>query len=498
MRLVYRLICALLLLLCMQHASAVEPTWTWRPYGGGNAYSNSGSCVSDIIAAHKRSYPDTGACYTYTNVSGLISGVPWAGFEVGGCGSGGTACIAENPVCPAGYKLEGLQCIEDGPKQCAQGSELVDGQCVCKPGFVQGDGGCFPEKDKPCAGLEDFCGDRKKQGWNAIFKAPGAGAEFVCHSAENANSGGWSEPAFPGCSKGCMVSTGTTVSVKDDAGKWYTTGTGSYVGSTCDPNVINKLNEGKEDEKEVTPPDSKDPGKCNGQAGTVNGKDVCLPWSGAEGDNKSETKQKPDGSTTKTDTKTTCTGNSCTTTTTTTGKDSSGNTTGTTTTSTTTTKDDYCSRNSGSSVCGALDPTKKPGTGTGGGSGSGSGSGSCEGADCEDNDGPTLPGKPAFGKFGAPEQPKLYTTKYPDGIAGVWSAKTAEIKSAPISNLVGDLMPKVADGGTPPTWIIDLDMGGIGNFGQRDISPPSWLWGVLKAITILSALLLARRLVFGG
>ncbi|MBK0112819.1 MULTISPECIES: hypothetical protein [unclassified Delftia] len=351
--------------------------------------------------------------------------------------------------------------------------------------------------NEACKGLEDFCSDRKKQGWNAIFRAPGMGAEFVCHAAENANSGGWSEPAFPGCSKGCMVSTGTTVSVQDDAGKWYTTGTGSYAGSTCDPNVINKLNEGKEDEKEVTPPDSKDPGKCNGQAGTVNGKDVCLPWSGAEGDNKSETKKNPDGSTTKTDTKTTCTGNSCTTTTTTTGKDSSGNTTGTTTTSTTTTKDDYCSKNSGSSVCGALDPSKKPGTGTGGGSG-GSGSGSCEGADCEDNDGPTLPGKPAFGKFGAPEQPKLYTTKYPDGIAGVWSAKTAEIKSAPIANLVGDLMPKVADGGTPPTWIIDLDMGGIGNFGQRDISPPSWLWGVLKAITILSALLLARRLVFGG
>ncbi|MFG0673180.1 hypothetical protein [Delftia sp. WSY_7] len=382
------------------------------------------------------------------------------------------------------------------------------GECTCNHGYSDKDGQCVPDNggggnggdgstDK-CKGLEEFCSDRKKQGWNAIFRAPGMGAEFVCHAAENANSGGWSEPAFPGCTRGCMVSTGTTVSVQDDAGKWYTTGTGSYVGSSCDPNVINKLNEGKPDEKEVTPPDSKDPGKCNGQAGTVNGKDVCLPWSGAEGDNKSETKKNADGSTTKTDTKTTCTGNSCTTTTTTTGKDSSGNTTGTTTTSTTTTKEDYCAKNSGSSVCGALDPTKKPGTGTGGGSGSGSGSGSCEGTDCEDNDGPTLPGKPAFGKFGAPEQPKLYTTKYPDGIAGVWSAKTAEIKSAPIANLVGDLMPKVADGGTPPTWIIDLDMGGIGNFGQRDISPPSWLWGVLKAITILSALLLARRLVFGG
>lgn len=386
-----------------------------------------------------------------------------------------------------------------GISRCPAGSSDVGGACQCDSGQEsngQCTGGNGGGNIDACKGLNDYCSSRQK--WSVQFRSPGMNSDFVCQAAVNENSGGGAEPAFPGCSKGCMVSTGTTVSVKDDAGKWYTTGTGSYVGSTCDPNVINKLNEGKEDEKEVTPPDSKDPGKCNGQAGTVNGKDVCLPWSGAEGDNKTETKKNPDGSTTKTDTKTTCTGNSCTTTTTTTGKDSSGNTTGTTTTSTTTTKDDYCAKNSGSSVCGALDPTKKPGTGTGGGSGSGSGSGSCEGTDCEDNDGPTLPGKPAFGKFGAPEQPKLYTTKYPDGIAGVWSAKTAEIKSAPISNLVGDLMPKVTDGGTPPTWIIDLDMGGIGNFGQRDISPPSWLWGVLKAITILSALLLARRLVFGG
>ena len=59
-------------------------------------------------------------------------------------------------------------------------------------------------------------------------------------------------------------------------------------------------------------------------------------------------------------------------------------------------------------------------------------------------------------------------------------------------------MPKVSDGGTPPSWIIDLDFGRGLSFGSHDISPPSWLWGVLRAITILSALLLARRLIFGG
>ncbi len=73
-----------------------------------------------------------------------------------------------------------------------------------------------------------------------------------------------------------------------------------------------------------------------------------------------------------------------------------------------------------------------------------------------------------------------------------------EIKSARISGLVGDLMPKVSDGGTPPVWTMDFDFGQGWNFGVHDISPPTWLWGVLRAITILSALLLARRLIFGG
>jgi len=59
-------------------------------------------------------------------------------------------------------------------------------------------------------------------------------------------------------------------------------------------------------------------------------------------------------------------------------------------------------------------------------------------------------------------------------------------------------MPDVPDGGVPPVWIVDFDFGQIGNLGVHDISPPYWLWGVLKAITILSALLLARRLIFGG
>ncbi|MPT53179.1 EB domain-containing protein [Delftia sp.] len=283
-------------------------------------------------------------------------------------------------VCKAGFAELGNQCVPDtGGGECVANAVKVDGQCDCKAGFKRQLGGCFPDEDAPCAGLGDFCSGR--QGWASQFRSPGQGADFVCQAAENFNSGGGSTPAFPNCSKGCLVSTGTTVTVKDDAGKSYTTGNGKYVGSTCDPNVINKLNEGKEDEKEVTPPDSKDPGKCNGQSGTVNGVSVCLPYGEAEGDKTTRTETNSDGSKTRTDTKTTCTGSTCTTETKVTKIGPDGNSTGGSTTVTQVPKDDYCSRNPGSSVCKALDP-KGPGGGSGNGSGNGNGNG--DGDDDED------------------------------------------------------------------------------------------------------------------
>lgn len=392
MHYIYRLIGALLLFWTALTAAAVEPTWTWRPYGGGNAYSNSGSCVSDIIAAHKRSYPDTGACYTYTQVSGVISGVPWAGYEVGGCGSGGTACIAENPVCPAGYKLEGLQCVSDGPKQCSQGSELVDGQCVCKPGYKQGDGACYPDPDAGCAGLQQWCSE--KQGFRTEFEGRGQGADFFCHAAEKfvagAGGGGSSwEPEFPNCSKGCMISSGsTTISAQDNSGQWWTKGSGKYVGSTCDPDVINKLNEGTPEEKEVKPPSTKPPGKCNGQQGTYNGVEVCLPYEKVTGDDKSKTETGADGSKKETTTKTTCTYSQCTTETKVVDKDKNGNTTGTTTTVVNAPKDEYCARNTASAVCKGLNPNDKGsgnGTGTGGTGGTGGGNGTGGNGNGEDD-----------------------------------------------------------------------------------------------------------------
>lgn len=93
--------------------------------------------------------------------------------------------------------------------------------------------------------------------------------------------------------------------------------------------------------------------------------------------------------------------------------------------------------------------------------------------------------------------PKLYTQKYPDGLAGVWRTRSAELKASPLFSVLGNLMPQVAGGGAPPQIIVSLDVG-IRDFGTADLSPPLYVWQFGGLVIVISALLLARALVFGG
>ncbi|MEL4178337.1 hypothetical protein [Roseateles sp. PN1] len=95
-----------------------------------------------------------------------------------------------------------------------------------------------------------------------------------------------------------------------------------------------------------------------------------------------------------------------------------------------------------------------------------------------------------------PERPKLYKQKYPDGVQGVWDKEMGAIKSTPIFSFLNSLNPNIG-GAACPRWtfptgrVLGIDVGG-------DLSVPCSVWFALKAIMIVSALLLARRLVFGG
>lgn len=96
------------------------------------------------------------------------------------------------------------------------------------------------------------------------------------------------------------------------------------------------------------------------------------------------------------------------------------------------------------------------------------------------------------------EIPELYKRKYEDGIKGVWDEKLTAIKATPLFSLGRDIMPSLATSGTCPTFTVPLDLAGWASYGTADVSPPCWVWDFGKVVIVVSSLLLARRLIFGG
>lgn len=97
-----------------------------------------------------------------------------------------------------------------------------------------------------------------------------------------------------------------------------------------------------------------------------------------------------------------------------------------------------------------------------------------------------------------PPVPDLYTRKYPQGMEGIYDEYKDQLKNTSLVQLAKQLMPNIGDGGTCPTWPINLNFATWAPYGVHDVAPPCWIWDVAKAILILSALLLARALIFGG
>lgn len=94
--------------------------------------------------------------------------------------------------------------------------------------------------------------------------------------------------------------------------------------------------------------------------------------------------------------------------------------------------------------------------------------------------------------------PKLYTPVYPRGIEGVWSDAKSAMAGTSLARIIPSLMPSVGSSGQCPTMPINLNLSRWANFGTVDVAPPCFLWDFGKVVIIMSALLLARGLVFGG
>ena len=98
-----------------------------------------------------------------------------------------------------------------------------------------------------------------------------------------------------------------------------------------------------------------------------------------------------------------------------------------------------------------------------------------------------------------PTVPDFYQQKYPDGIGGVWDARTSAIKSTPLFSLADVLTPSssLGSGGGCPVFMLPVSLGRW-DFGTFDVSPPCIVWDFGRVFLMLGALLLARALIFGG
>lgn len=387
----------------------------------------------------------------------------------------------------------GISSISD---YCPANSTKSGTSCSCNAGFNEKDGQCV--KSDSCSALANYCSSKKGSSQN--YALWDSAADTFCYVPPDDFH--WDQPKFPGCNQGCMGDAiGMTVGAADASGRMVYRGEGRLTGGKCTEGT------GGTSEAPGTKGTDKDPAvndsACAGFKGTVGDKVVCIPATSATGVDWTGTTNNSDGTKSETTTSTTCANGVCETTRTTTNKDSSGNTTGTSTSTERHSQVEYCSKNPASQVCAAVNANPVPGKdntngGNGNGTGGGTGSGNCNISNCSDTGGGG-PGKVGFPGTGAGgEIGQLYQPKYPDGPVKLWNDKSATLKSSGLGSLALKLFPQVPGGGMPPQWVVDFDFGPLGSLGMHDISPPQWLWDVLKAIVILTALITARRLIFGG
>ena len=106
-----------------------------------------------------------------------------------------------------------------------------------------------------------------------------------------------------------------------------------------------------------------------------------------------------------------------------------------------------------------------------------------------------LKDKKCDGNTGASGIKSWWNTKYPDGLGGLMTEKQdAFYQSEAYKAITFEL---TTGGGTLPVWNFCMNMG-FADYGCKDLSLPSWLWGFIKACMMFGAAILARRLLIGA
>lgn len=402
------------------------------------------------------------------------------------------------------------------PQQCEANSEPVNGQCQCKEGFERKDGACVKKPDDcPQGQVRNEAGQCVKPVdpywdtddgkcnvannlWNAVGnpdrsgrvngKIPLGKATNVCVDSGQTGSGGKPLGCLHEFTGSASFDTGSGWVTEGDSwgARGISTGTGNQVaGLAC----ALGLGEAEDPTKPIDA--SKPDSDCKGgQKGQVNGKDVCIDRSSGEQTGVDWTRIRDTaGNSFDVTTQVDCKRETCTVTET--RKPSSG---GESTVTVTNGVDraNYCNANPKNPVCrGLTDPTgssRGNGTNTGNGTGNGNGNGESEG----------VGDVGSVGNGKDHEQPDLYESKYPKGVKGVWESSGLGGDQGKLNTLARSFMPNISDnGGAPLSFKVPLNLG-IVNFGIVDVSPPPAIWPFIRICILITALWLARSLIFGG
>lgn len=236
---------------------------------------------------------------------------------------------------------------------CPSNSSLSGSQCICNEGYEEKNGNSCVLPPDPCEGLNEFCAGQfmSETSWDTSGTSrPRSVCKKPVQNLVGAGGGG-TIPRFPGCNRGCSVESYPGVveyqNPFDDS--WRTSGDGKYNGQSC--NSDSETVTPEEPKPEEPKPEDEAPCKKGEFSGHVNGVKTCVASKAKDTDGTTTKKTNPDGSTTETTSKTTCSNGSCNTTITTVDKNSSGATTGTSTEEVEETEDEFCQKNPASPIC---------------------------------------------------------------------------------------------------------------------------------------------------
>jgi len=394
------------------------------------------------------------------------------------------ACVARNPgfnsarVSPDIYLYEcgtgtsyGQGQFVSAKETCPTGSTYI-GSHLCRfstscvaPAVRQSDGSCaVPD---PCPARAGTSYGQSVFQYNASAAAAynGGDSSQANNVITNQCDGGCQikiDPASTWTETSAVVA-GTTTS--------FVQGNAKYTGVACTGSQTAPMS--------TTPPSTCATGQT---AGTINGKFACLTSAGTPVNTtkpvtttENPPVSQPDGSTKQTSITSNSDGSITTTTITT-----ASNGTKTTETSTT--------------------PSISLSTGAGTGTGTGSGANIDTSTLAKDatlqaiKDALTVTGS-INGKAYPTQPDSYYESEYPDGVQGVWNDFKGQVNQTPFIALANSMNPGWS-GGTCPTWSMDfsgLHLGGIQSFGDL-----CWIFAIIKAIFIVTALFTARALLFGG